>query len=180
MSHHPHEVMLIPNENLDVSKLELDERHIHLSLPEMGVEVDKLKDIFARIEKISTLKILQIDLSDSKMADMCVDALVNCLKMLDLVHFHLNFSNVELKESQLEKILRPLYVMKNLRKLHFVFENVNMTTEEIEMLQECFKKLTLLKSARLNIRSNKNVSDTHVSSLTDILSNYEEHSLIYQ
>jgi hypothetical protein len=140
--------------------------------------MSQFKEIFERIGQIGSLKILQIDLSDSKLTVENVGVIVNCLKRLNLNHFHINLNNVEFSESLLDMMLRPLYGMEGLRKLHFALENINMNKEKQTIIQECFEKLPKLTSARLNIKNNKNVSEEDISNFRNVLSNYDENYLI--
>jgi hypothetical protein len=176
MSTHIHEFKITGQE--DISKLDFDQHHIHIKISSIDLDITQFRDLFQRVADINSLRILQVDFSGTQLSDEKIEILADCLKRINLDHFHIDLSNCELSDSQLERLLRPLYDMSGLSKLHLVFENVNISPQKKELIHDCFKKLPYLKNARLNIRNSKMLTETDISSLRNTLSGYDEHSLI--
>jgi ATP phosphoribosyltransferase regulatory subunit HisZ len=124
------------------------------------------------------LKIFQVDFKNFELNEEKINIITNCLKNWDLNHFHIDLSNVKINDSQLENLFYPLRNMKNLKKLHLVFENMDMNEKRRTYIQNFIKELPNLISVRLNIKNNKLTKD-EIDSFRQLLNSYQDNELLH-
>jgi hypothetical protein len=171
------EISIMSKEDLNL--LDKNLHHIHLDLSKAALDKEKFAEAFHKIQNNTNLRQLQLDLSNCHISDEEINIMADCLSKINLNHFHLDLTSVDISENQLERILKPLYDMTELQKLHFAFENVEMSKAMKDMLHDCFKKMPHLKNVRLNVKNNKTISDADISNFKNVLSGFNEHMLIH-
>lgn len=147
-------------DKVDTIKLIL--KHNKLSIP-------KFEELFQRLSA-TKIENLEIDLTDYEHLDQDrIQALVDCVRGMNLKTFVFLLSNVSLKDNQFNQLIYDtMENMFNLKTLYLELENVGMNSNKVKTLENLLSKHQNIKSLYINLKKNNLTKDdvAHVSKVT--------------